>query len=187
MGAGEKATTTTTVGGRIKTENYFSFCSVWFEINFYCSGVAHFFYSSLNGEWEREKELREGCQMNRILFSFLFMASAPIILNVNEGIKFSFFSLFYFHIVFLFPVFLFFLLSTPPGIILFSPRCCMFFNIFASTSASTDKRKEKRKAAKEENEKMFSELLMSTEVGEWLFCALAGKYGFGEVLIFAVV
>lgn len=81
------------------------FCSFWFEINFYCSSEAG--EEGTKPEGWGAKSSYEGCQMNRISFSLT--PSAPMILNVNEGMKFLF--LFYFHIVFLFPALFF---SLPP-------------------------------------------------------------------------
>lgn len=86
-----------------------------------------------------------------------------MILNANEGIKFLF--LFYFHIVFLLPAFFLscFPLPCPPStvVVCFLPR------------QITRRRREN--------------VFRVAVVGGWFFCALAEKYGFGEILIFPVV
>lgn len=100
---------------RIKTENYFFFVPFGLKLIFTVSEEweeSWRFYSfctqkGIVGEsrdWHGERAL--GCQMNTAPFSL--SPSAPMILNVNEGIKFCFY--------FISTSFLFFLFAAPePG------------------------------------------------------------------------
>lgn len=101
------------------------------------------------------------------------MPSAPMILNVNEGIKFSF----------LFPQrFLCFLL--PPATRPLRPLPVVVFKLL-----SNHRRLKKQKQNEKNVFRVADVLERGDGGGEWLFCASAEKYGFGMVfsLIFAVI
>lgn len=153
--------------GWIKTENYF-FCSVWFEINFYCSseGCPPLYtrkaLSLGDGEVEQWRVPDE--------WDFVFIpsnAKRSDDFKCKWGNKISVFILF--------PHRFSFSCSRPL-------RSRVPATVVVCFSTSPPPRVER---AKKENEKMFFELLLSGELGGWLFCASAGgkKYGFGAVLI----
>lgn len=150
-------------GRRIKTENYFFFVPFGLKLIFTvlerlvewgvdlstqksCGGVG--------GKWEKERVVK-GARWIGFCHSFS-EKSAPMILNVNEGIKFLF--LFYFHIVFLFP-------APHPLLLLcaFQPR--------------TEYRPEKNVGCSSRDRwNGFFYFAFP--------CASAEKYGFGKVLVF---
>lgn len=156
-----------TGGGRIKTENYF-FVPFGLKLIFTAPRElpALLFFShtkSFAGVWA--ERAMKGARWMGFCFPSSFMPSAPMILNVNERIKFLF--LFYFHIVFLFPAF-----SLGPGAVV----VCFSTSLLLPPPPSSEAKKRRKMR------KCFPSCRGSG--GEcWLFCASAEKYGLGLLLV----
>lgn len=159
-----------TVGGRIKTENYFF---VPFGLKLIFTVLRElpalfilFAHKKLCGVWA--VRAMKGARWMGFSFPSSFMRSAPfqaMILNVNESINFLF--LFHFHIVFLFPAF-----SLGPGALV----VCFSTSLLLPPPPSSEAKKE----GKWEN--VFR--VVEGGGGEcWLFCASAEKYGLGLLLV----